>query len=133
MFAVITCVGRKQAGLSVPSRLLKTSRITVIKIGSAMKKATQRYLALLRFTAQGRTNIKDSTKRAQHFRKQAKRAGVTVDGQFWTTGAYDGALILASEDGNKVLQLLLALSAEGNVRVESMQAFTSEEFSQLAG
>src|SRR5262249_14778603 len=53
-----------------------------------------RYLTLIRFTEQGAKTIKKSTARAADFRAAAEKVGVKVEAQYWTTGAYDGVLIL---------------------------------------
>ncbi len=54
-----------------------------------------RYLTLLRFTELGVKNLAKSTTRAAAFREAAAKAGARVEAQYWTTGAYDGAIILA--------------------------------------
>src|SRR5262245_16391135 len=81
-----------------------------------------RYLTLLRFSEQGAKDIKKSTARAAVFRDAAAKAGVKVEAQYWTTGAYDGAVILSSETEAKVLQCLANLAASGDVRTETMRA-----------
>ena len=92
-----------------------------------------RYLSLLRFTERGLKNLKMSTARAHAFDKAAAKAGVTIEGQYWTLGRYDGALILSASDHAKILSLLASLSATGNVRPESLLAFTDKEFDKIAG
>ncbi len=90
-----------------------------------------RYISLLRFTEQGAKNMRSSTARAHDFDALAAKAGVQVDGQYWTMGKYDGVLILSSDDQQKVLSLLAALTAQGNVRSETMQAFRDTEFEAI--
>jgi uncharacterized protein with GYD domain len=92
-----------------------------------------RYIALLKFTEQGAKNIKKSTNRAHAFDKLAARAGVKVEGQYWTMGRFDGVLILSASDETKVLHLLTSLAALGNVRTQTMQAFVDTEFARIAG
>ena len=92
-----------------------------------------RYIALLKFTEQGARKIKKSTARAHAFDKLAARAGVKVEGQYWTMGRFDGVLILSASDETKVLHLLTALAALGNVRTQTMQAFVDTEFARIAG
>jgi len=92
-----------------------------------------RYISLLRFTEQGAKNIKKSTARAHAFDKLAAKAGVKVDGQYWTMGKFDGILILSADRETKVLHLLTTLAALGNVRTATMQAFTDKEFDAIAG
>jgi uncharacterized protein with GYD domain len=91
------------------------------------------YIALLRYTATGVQHIKDSTKRAHHFNRIAKKAGVKIEGQYWTIGKYDGVLIISADSEEKALHLLVELAAAGNVRAETMQAFTDKQFAQIAG
>jgi uncharacterized protein with GYD domain len=92
-----------------------------------------RYIALLNFTEQGAKNIKRSTSRAHAFDRAAKKAGVKVEGQFWTMGRYDGVLILSASDETKVLHMLTLLAALGNVRTQTMQAFVDREFDKIVG
>ena len=92
-----------------------------------------RYIALLTFTEQGAKNIKKSTLRAHAFDKLAARAGVKVEGQYWTMGRYDGVLVLSASDETKVLHLLTSLAALGNVHTQTMQAFADTEFDRIAG
>ena len=92
-----------------------------------------RYIALLQFTQQGATQIKKSTARAHAFDKIAERAGVKVEGQYWTMGRYDGVLILSASDETKVLHMLTSLAELGNVRTQTMQAFLDKEFDEIVG
>jgi uncharacterized protein with GYD domain len=91
-----------------------------------------RYLTLLRFTEQGAKNIKDSPSRAHAFKDEAAKAGVKIEGQYWTVGAYDGAVILSADDENKVLRVLAALAGKGFVHTETLRAFDEAEFAKLA-
>ncbi len=92
-----------------------------------------RYIALLKFTEPGAKNIKKSTTRAHQFDQLAAKSGVKVEGQYWTLGRYDGALILNASSEQKVLHLLAALASLGNVRTETMQAFSDAEFDSIVG
>lgn len=91
-----------------------------------------RYISLLRFTDKGAKEIKKSTNRAHAFDRAAAKAGVKVEGQYWTLGSYDGALIISADNEVKALHLLAELAAQGNVRSETMLALTDEEFDKLA-
>jgi uncharacterized protein with GYD domain len=91
------------------------------------------YVSLIRFTEQGAVNIRKSTDRAEAFDQAAKAAGVEIVGQYWTIGSYDGLLIVRAESERKALHWLAALVSYGNVRTETMQAFTVEEFRQILG
>jgi len=92
-----------------------------------------RYIALLRFTAQGTKAIKESTKRAHKFDKAAKKSGVKIEGQYWTMGAYDGVLIIRADSEKKALHWLTELAATGAVRTQTMRAFLDTEFDEILG
>ena len=92
-----------------------------------------RYIALLKFTEQGIKNVKKSTSRAHAFDKLAAKAGVKVESQYWTMGRFDGVLVLSADDETKVLHLLTCLAALGNVRTQTMQAFSDSEFDSIVG
>jgi len=87
-----------------------------------------RYITLLHFTEQGAKHINKSTKRAHDFAALAEKAGVTIENEFWTVGGFDGVLIIRADDEKKALHLLVELAAAGNVRTETLRAFTAEEF-----
>lgn len=91
------------------------------------------YIALIRFTEQGAKNIKESASRAHAFDAAAEKAGVKIEGQYWTVGAYDGVIILSADNENKLLHCLTELAARGNVRTETLRAFTDKEFVGIAG
>lgn len=90
-----------------------------------------RYLVLIRFTSQGVRNLKQSPARAAAFAKAAAKAGVKIEAQLWTTGAYDGLLILKAADETKVLGLIAKLAAQGNVSTQTLQAFDAKEFAAI--
>jgi uncharacterized protein with GYD domain len=91
-----------------------------------------RYISLLRFTDQGARNIKESPSRAAAFQKEAEKAGVKVEAQLWTTGNYDGVLIL-SGDEKAILRSLAQLASLGNVRTQTLQAFDAAELKNTLG
>ena len=90
-----------------------------------------RYISLLRFTEQGAKNIQKSTNRAHNFDKIAAKAGVKIEGQYWTMGACDGVLIISADSEKRALHCLAQLAAQGNVRTETMPAFIDKEFDDI--
>jgi uncharacterized protein with GYD domain len=91
-----------------------------------------RYVSLLTFTSQGARNLAKSSARAAAFRKAAEKAGVKVETQLWTTGAYDGILILSGPNETAVLQAIARLATGGNVTTHTLRAFDGKEFSAIA-
>ncbi len=92
-----------------------------------------RYAILIRFTQQGAKAIKKSPARAVAFSNAAAKAGVKVEAQLWTTGAYDGLLILSTDTEARVLNLVAGLVAAGNVSTETLRAFDAKEFAAIVG
>jgi len=92
-----------------------------------------RYVSLMKFMEQGAKNIKKSTARAHAFDKAAARAGVKIEGQYWTMGAYDGVLIITADDERKALHCLTELASSGNVNTETLPAFVDREFDAIVG
>jgi uncharacterized protein with GYD domain len=91
------------------------------------------YIVLGQFTDQGVRNVKESTKRAEAFKEMAKRAGATVKEVYWTLGQYDIATIVEAPDDAAVTALLLSVGALGNVRTQSLRAFSADEMGRILG
>ena len=89
------------------------------------------YVLLLNFSDQGIHNIKDTTKRAEAFKKKADKAGAKVKEVFWTLGEYDGVLILEAPEEATATALGLSLAALGNVRTQTLRAFSAEEIGRI--
>jgi uncharacterized protein with GYD domain len=85
------------------------------------------YIVLSSFTDQGVRNVKDTTKRADAVRELAKKFGVTAKEIFWTLGRYDVVAIFEAPDDASMTALGLALGAAGNVRTQTLRAFSREE------
>lgn len=85
------------------------------------------YVTLLRFTEQGETRVKDSCQRAEDFKAKADKMGIKVKEIFWTLGKYDGVLVLDAPDDETAAAALLAVEALGNVKTQTMRAFTAAE------
>jgi uncharacterized protein with GYD domain len=85
------------------------------------------YIVLSSFTDQGVRNVKDTTKRADAVRELAKKFGATAKEIFWTLGRYDVVAIFEAPDDASMTALGLALGAAGNVRTQTLRAFTKEE------
>jgi uncharacterized protein with GYD domain len=89
------------------------------------------YVVLARFTDQGVKNAKDSPKRAEAFRQMAETFGVTVKEIFWTQGRYDIVIVIEAPDELSATALNLSLSALGNIRTESLRAFSSSDMMEI--
>lgn len=91
------------------------------------------YVVLGNFTDQGARNVKDSPKRADAFKEMAKTFGVTVKEIVWTQGRYDVVTVLEAPDEVAAMSLSLSLSALGNVRTETLRAFSAADMTKIVG
>ena len=89
------------------------------------------YVLLLNFTDQGIRNVKDTTKRAEAFKRIADKAGVKVKEVYWTLGQYDGLLIFEAPEEATATALGLSLGTLGNVRTQTLRAFSAEEIGRI--
>ena len=91
------------------------------------------YVVLAKFTDQGIRNAKESPKRADAFKGMAKTFGVTVKELVWTQGRYDIVTIVEAPDESAAMSLNLSLGALGNVRTETLRAFSAAEMTKIIG
>jgi uncharacterized protein with GYD domain len=91
------------------------------------------YITLASFTDQGVRNAKDSIKRAEAFKEMAKKHGATVKELVWTLGQYDIVVTLEAPDDDTVTALNLSVGALGNVRTQTMRAFSAAEMAKIIG
>lgn len=85
------------------------------------------YIVLASFTDQGIRSVKDTTKRADAVKALAKKFGATAKEFFWTLGSYDVVAIFEAPDDASITALGLAIGAAGNVRTQTLRAFSAEE------
>jgi uncharacterized protein with GYD domain len=91
------------------------------------------YILIGNFTDQGIRNVKDTAKRAEAVRALAKKAKATVKDLYWTLGRYDVVAILDAPDEATVAALGLSIGAAGNVRMQTLRAFTEAEIGPILG
>jgi len=91
------------------------------------------YVVLAKFTDQGIRNAKESPKRADAFKQMAKTFGVTVKELVWTQGRYDIVTIVEAPDESAAMSLNLSLGTLGNVRTETLRAFSAAEMTKIIG
>ncbi|MDQ2916276.1 MAG: GYD domain-containing protein [Pseudomonadota bacterium] len=85
------------------------------------------YIVLSSFTDQGIRTVKDTTKRADAVRELARKMGIETKSLYWTVGKYDVVATFEAPDDAAMTALSLALSSSGNVRTQTMRAFSKDE------
>ena len=88
------------------------------------------FISLVNFTDQGIRGVKDSPKRAEAFKATAKKLGVTVRELYWTVGRYDVVVVMEGDD-EAVTSTLLKVGSLGNVRSETLRAFSAAEMGRI--
>jgi uncharacterized protein with GYD domain len=89
------------------------------------------YVVLTNFTDQGIRTARDTMKRTEAFKNMAKKFGVTVREFFWTQGQYDIVAITEAPDEVSGTALNMSLCALGNVRTQTLRAFSADEMKQI--
>jgi uncharacterized protein with GYD domain len=89
------------------------------------------YITLAHYTQQGISNIKDSPARLDAAKQAAQALGAEVKAVYLTMGQYDLVVVIEAPDEETVAKLILATGAQGNVRTETLRAFTEAEFRKL--
>jgi uncharacterized protein with GYD domain len=89
------------------------------------------YVILLNYTEQGLKNIKESPSRLDAARKAAEAAGGKFKEWYLVMGQYDAVLIAEAPNDEVVTRLMLTIGALGNVRTQTLSAFTEAEYRKL--
>jgi uncharacterized protein with GYD domain len=89
------------------------------------------YVVLANFTDKGVHDAKDTINRADKFKAMAKNAGVTVKDMYWTIGTYDVVTVIEAPDDETATALSLSIATRGNVRTQTLRAFTPTEMSRI--
>ncbi len=89
------------------------------------------YIAMVNWTDQGVKDVTQSPSRARAFKEMATRMGCTVQGLFFTMGRADIATRIEAPDDETMSALMLKVAQLGNVRSETMRAYTEEEFARI--
>lgn len=91
------------------------------------------YISLLRYTQQGIEKIQESPARLEAARKVFEKVGGKIKEFYLVSGRYDAVLISEAPDDTAVAKATLSLGSRGNVRSETLRAFTEEEFRKIIG
>jgi len=88
---------------------------------------------MLHYTQQGISNIKDAPKRIETTKEAYKKAGGELKAVYLTLGRYDVVAIAEMPNDDAVARMALQLGGQGNIRSETMRAFTEAEFRKIVG
>jgi uncharacterized protein with GYD domain len=89
------------------------------------------YVTLLKFTDKGIQNIKDSPKRVEAAKQMAKAGGAQIKAIYYVMGHYDAVVISEAPDDETAVTMAIGGAMQGNVKAETLRAFSDDEFMKL--
>jgi uncharacterized protein with GYD domain len=88
------------------------------------------YVTLANFTDQGIRNIKESPDRLVAFKAMAEKLGIAIKSVHYTVGNYDIVTVVEGSD-EAVTAALLKLGSLGNIRTQTLRAFSADEMKAI--
>ena len=89
------------------------------------------YISLVQFTDKGIQAAKETTQRVTDWAAKAKSMGVSIKDMYWTLGHYDQVCVFEAPNDETAASVLLAADMLGNIRTQTMRAFTSSEMKSI--
>jgi len=89
------------------------------------------YIMLIQLTQEGIKNFKASPQRVTAAKELFRQAGAEIKDFYLTMGRYDTVCIVEAPDTETMARAALALGSLGNVRSETLRAFTEEDFRRI--
>ena len=96
-----------------------------------MAKTKQTYISLVQFTDKGIQATKETIQRVAAWAAKVQSMGVTIKGMYWTLGQYDQVCIFEAPDDETAASVLLAADMLGNIRTQTLRAFTASEMEKV--
>jgi uncharacterized protein with GYD domain len=90
-----------------------------------------KYISLVKYTAKGIENIKESPSRLDAFKQLCESMGAKVEGFYLTMGRYDLVLIVDAPDHETISKIILATASRGAVSTETLPAIAEEEYRKV--
>src|SRR5881396_1651164 len=90
------------------------------------------YISLVQFTDKGIQAAKETTQRVADWASKVESMGVSVKQMYWTLGEYDQVCVFEAPDDETAASVLLSADMLGNIRTQTLRAFTSEEMERFS-
>jgi uncharacterized protein with GYD domain len=91
------------------------------------------YIIQSQWTDQGIRSVKESAQRLDLGKKKLKEMGGEIKAFYLTTGPYDMLAVVEVPNDAVLAAHLLWLGSQGNLRTQTVKAFTEEEFRGIVG
>jgi uncharacterized protein with GYD domain len=89
------------------------------------------YISLVQFTDKGIQAAKQTTQRVADWAAKVQSMGVSIKQMYWTLGQYDQVCVFEAPDDETAAAVLLAAEMLGNIRTQTMRAFTASEMDKI--
>ena len=89
------------------------------------------YISLVQFTDKGIQAAKETTQRVADWASKVESMGVTIKQMYWTLGQYDQVCVFDAPDDETAASVLLGADMLGNIRTQTLRAFTSSEMENI--
>jgi uncharacterized protein with GYD domain len=86
---------------------------------------------MVQFTEKGIQAVKQTTKRVAEWTAKVQSMGVSIKQMYWTLGHYDQVCVFDAPDDETAASVLLAADTLGNIRTQTMRAFTTSEMEKI--
>ena len=89
------------------------------------------YVTFFKYTEQGIKNIKESPSRLEKAKQTLKSLGGELKSFHLVQGRFDAIVFSEAPNDEVAAKFALATGAQGNVRTETVRAFTEEEYRRI--
>ena len=89
------------------------------------------YVSLLRFTEKGMASIKESPARLDSAKQAFRAMGAELKEFYLVMGTYDAIVISEAPDDETAAKLSMAIGSQGHVHIETLRAFTEDEYRKI--
>jgi uncharacterized protein with GYD domain len=89
------------------------------------------YISLVKYTAKGVENVKESPKRLDAAKEAFKAYGGEMKAFYLVMGRYDIVLISEAPDDATAAKVALAIGSRGAVRTETFRAFDEAQYRDI--
>ena len=89
------------------------------------------YVTLMKWTEQGVRDVNATVDRAEQARQAIEQMGGRMPTIYWTQGSYDLVAVTEFPDEETATAFMLSIGKLGNLRSETLRAFSAEEMRRI--
>lgn len=91
------------------------------------------YILLLKWTQQGRKEVKQGPSRLDAARRAFEPSGLKIKEFYMLMGKYDCLSVLEAPDDVTLAKAILSITSQGNIMTETCRAFPESEYREIVG